>query len=94
MSIRDLFKTKPTNDLPDKATGKIIHLEQPSEASKGGYGFISSDDLPFTRIYFHWHQLIPGTLRFSQLTMGMEVEFQPVDIPGSGIRALKIKVKQ
>lgn len=69
-----------------KAIGRIIKL------SKAGWGFISSRDVEFTRIFFHWTALVQDTMSFPQLRTGMTVEFTPVQIPGKGWRAVHIKV--
>jgi cold shock CspA family protein len=69
-----------------KATGRIIKL------SEAGWGFISSKDIKFTRIFFHWTHLRQDTLMFPELTTGMTVEFTPVSLPGKGSRAVHIRV--
>lgn len=66
--------------------GRIIKL------SPDGWGFISSKDVPFTRIFFHWTSLVQDTLGFAQLHKGMRVSFTPIEIKEKGIRAIKIKV--
>ena len=68
--------------------GKIIKV------SDGGWGFISSKDIKFTRIFFHWTSLKQDTLKFQELKNGMKVEFTPVEIEGKGWRAIKIEVLQ
>ncbi len=73
-----------------RVSGKIIKLDQSEQ--KGGWGFISSKDVPFTRIFFHWTSLRQDTLRFPELKQGMKVEFTPVEVEGKGMRAIKIKV--
>ena len=70
----------------NKTLGRIISV------SKAGWGFISSRDIEFTRIFFHWTALQQGTLSFLELRTGMNVEFTPVQIPGKGYRAVHIKV--
>jgi len=70
----------------DKITGRIIKV------SKGGWGFISSRDIEFTRIFFHWTALKQDTLPFLELHTGMMVEFVPVQIPGKGWRAIHVTV--
>jgi len=72
-------------------TGKIIRLD-PS-----GYGFISSKDIEFTRIFFHWTALEQDTLNFKELKKGMIVEFKPIDFIDKegnkkGWRAIKIRI--
>jgi cold shock CspA family protein len=76
----------------ERLTGKIIKLKRGIET--GGWGFISSKEIPFTRIFFHWSALVQDTLNFTQLEEGMEVEFTPMRIPEKGYRALKVKVIQ
>jgi len=66
--------------------GKIIYL------SEDGWGFISSKEIPFTRIFFHWTSLVQETLHFTELIKGMEVEFIPVENEDKGFRAIKIHV--
>jgi len=57
-----------------------------------GWGFISSKQIEFTRIFFHWTALRQDTLSFKELKTGMACEFIPVQIPGKGWRAIQIKV--
>lgn len=81
---------KEINEVVEKSdvrvTGKIIKL------SEDGWGFISSKDIKFTRIFFHWTSLKQDTLNFTLLKIGMKVEFTPIEIPDKGFRAIKIKV--
>jgi len=67
--------------------GKIIHVEDDK-----GYGFISSPEIKFTRIFFHWTGLIQDTLNFTELKKGMKVEFTPKLFDEKKWRAIKIKV--
>lgn len=83
--------TSPTdNHAPtakeERIEGKIIKV------SEQGWGFISSRDIKFTRIFFHWSSLRQDTLNFTQLKNGMKVEFTPTNVPDKGWRAIKIKV--
>lgn len=69
-----------------KVTGKIIKV------SKEGWGFISSREIEFTRIFFHWTSLVQGTLGFKELKTGMWVEFVPMEVPGKGWRAIHVRI--
>jgi len=69
-----------------RVQGKIIKV------SEDGWGFISSKDIKFTRIFFHWTSLRQDTLRFLELKQGMKVEFTPIEVQDRGWRAIKIKV--
>jgi len=69
-----------------RVIGKIIKV------SAQGWGFISSKDIKFTRIFFHWTSLKQDTLKFQELKTGMKVEFTPVEVEGKGWRAIKINV--
>jgi cold shock CspA family protein len=69
-----------------RVQGKIIKV------SDEGWGFISSKDIKFTRIFFHWTSLRQDTLKFTDLKNGLKVEFTPVEVDGKGWRAIKIKV--
>lgn len=66
--------------------GKIIKI------SEQGWGFISSKEIKFTRIFFHWTSLKQDTLKFQELKNGMKVEFTPIEVEGKGFRAIKIEV--
>lgn len=57
-----------------------------------GYGFISSKEIPFTRIFFHWTGLLNETINFLELEKGMEVEFETTEFPDKGTRATRIDV--
>jgi len=79
----DNSPVKPTDK---RVAGKIIKV------SDDGWGFISSKDIKFTRIFFHWTSLKQDTKRFQDLKNGMKVEFTPVEVEGKGFRAIKIRV--
>jgi cold shock CspA family protein len=70
----------------NKVGGKIIKV------SPEGWGFIISRDIEFTRIFFHWTALEQSTLSFKEIRSGMKCEFVPVQIPGRGWRAIKIRI--
>lgn len=102
MTIMDKFKnhqpmiqedTEPNNQR--RVQGRITLINEE------GWGFISSKEIPFRRIFFHWSFLDqdqpalnePKELsHFEQLEEGMMVEFKPLDIPEKGWRAIKIKI--
>jgi cold shock CspA family protein len=69
-----------------KAVGRVIKV------SKEGWGFISSKEIQFTRIFFHWTALKQDTVPFLELKSGMMVEFTPIQIPGKGYRAIHVRV--
>jgi len=69
-----------------RVQGKIIKV------SEDGWGFISSKEIKFTRIFFHWTSLRQDTLKFLDLKQGMKVEFTPIEVQDKGWRAIKIKV--
>ncbi len=75
--------TPPTEN---RVVGKVIKV------SPKGFGFISSKDIAFTRIFFHWTSLRQDTLNFKDVHVGQMVEFTPRVVEGKGTRAIKIKV--
>lgn len=70
----------------ERVTGRIVKVDPK------GFGFISSKEIPYTRIFFHWTGLQQDTRNFAELDSGLFVEFEPMKIEGKGIRAIKIKV--
>ena len=76
----------------DLIKGTITNLVIGNDTKKGGYGFISSPELPFERIFFHWSGLRQDTLRFPDLKKRMKVEFQLQNNEDDGYRAIKISV--
>mgnify|MGYP003577622295 CR=1 FL=1 len=79
--------TDPPAEKDEKRVlGKIIKV------SEEGWGFISSKEIKFTRIFFHWTSLKQDTLKFPELKNGMKVEFTPVEAEGKGWRAIRIRV--
>lgn len=90
MSIFNKILGKTDMEMPAKeekrVVGKIIKLHEK------GYGFITSREIEFTRIFFHWTSLMQNTLNFKQLEEGMNVEFTPTEVPDKGVRAIKIRV--
>ena len=69
-----------------KSVGRIIKV------SKEGWGFISSRDIEFTRIFFHWTSLVQNTLKFPEIKTGMWAEFTPMQVPGKGWRAIHVRI--
>ena len=69
-----------------KIVGRVIKV------SKEGWGFISSKNIEFTRIFFHWTALRQDTIPFLELKTGMHVEFTPLKIDGKGYRAMHVRV--
>jgi cold shock CspA family protein len=80
------METNQMENTEQKAVGRIIRV------SKAGWGFISSKDIQFTRIFFHWTALRQDTLTFTELHTGMYVEFTPLQVPSKGYRALHVRV--
>lgn len=78
----------------DIIEGVINNIVKSTDDKKGGYGFISSPQLPYERIFFHWSGLRQDTLRFPELKKRMRVEFQLQHNEQDGFRAIKIKVKE
>jgi len=70
----------------NRINGRVIKISK-----EKGWGFISSFDKPFTRIFFHWSALEP-TFNILNLNPGAKVEFEPMEIPEKGWRAMRIKV--
>ena len=78
MTLRQIFTG--TQSVPDP-------VEEPKrEVVRGqiyfigkGFGFIESEMIPYTRIFFHWQNLEHDTLHFNELVRGMTLEFRPVE---------------
>lgn len=75
-----------TDTEPKRIKGKIIHI------SEEGWGFATSPEIKFTRIFFHWTGLEQSTLKFPELRKGMRIEFEAKEYVDKGVRAIKIKV--
>jgi cold shock CspA family protein len=84
--LHSVNKNERTKVTDTKVVGRIIKV------SKAGWGFISSKDIEFTRIFFHWTALRQDTVPFLELKTGMIVEFTPLQIPGKGYRAVHVRV--
>lgn len=75
-----------------RVSGRITLIDE------AGWGFISSKEIPFRRIFFHWSALEQKTLKFQELEEGMIVEFKPIFIGKTetseekGWRAIRIVV--
>lgn len=81
------YPLEPLEEIKEpRVTGKIIHL------SEDGWGFITSQEIKFTRIFFHWTSLEQSTLKFPELKKGMKVKFSSKEYQEKGTRAIKIKV--
>lgn len=57
-----------------------------------GYGFLSTPDLPFTRIFFHWSALINNTLHFKKVEKGMKAEFEVQEHEPDKYRAVRMRI--
>jgi len=79
------------DEMPVKNSKPVRGIIIKVELSKG-WGFISSKEIPYTRIFFHWSGLLQNTLRFPDLKKGMKVEFLTMEHPERGIRAIRIRV--
>ena len=89
LDLRDNTDDKLLNQgtfIEKRVRGKITRVDT------RGFGFISSLDIPYTRIFFHWSGLLQSTRNFKDLDKGLTVEFNPFLIEGKGYRALKIEV--
>jgi len=75
-------------DEQRRVVGKIIKV------SASGWGFISSREIEFTRIFFHWTALRQDTLTFKEVKIGMKCEFIPLQIEGRGWRAVQMRMIQ
>jgi len=75
-----------------RIVGKIIRTDP------RGYGFITSEEIPFERIFWHWTSLTFDTLKFPSIRRGMKVDFVPrhqgQDENGKdkGYKAIKITI--
>ncbi len=69
-----------------KFTGKILRLY------RKGYGFLSTPELEFTRVFFHWSVLTRESPNFTELTPNMSVEFTAREFEDKGWRAMMVKV--
>lgn len=92
-SRNDKTESDTNQDIPqeERLTGKIYHL------SDEGWGFISSPDIEFTRIFFHWTGLEGNTKKFTELEKGDKVEFTPIQVKDNETgkmrdRAIRIRV--
>lgn len=75
----------------ERIRGKIKKIEK----RHGGWGFISSFEKPFARIFFHWTGFRPNQIcgDFKELRLGMDVEFECFeDMERGGYKAIKIEV--
>ena len=78
---------RPKIEKDDKrVVGRLIKVDPK------GYGFISSKEIPYTRIFFHWTGLLQDTKNFAELENGQFVEFETMRVEGKGVRAIKIRV--
>jgi len=98
--VNDVFKkffgdnpvSAGADNTPEKPEDKRVQGKIIKVSTDEGWGFISSKDIKFTRIFFHWTSLKQDTLKFQELRNGMKVEFTPIEVEGKGYRAIKINV--
>jgi hypothetical protein len=84
--LKNLFGSGKPEPEEEKKTmvGKIYHIGD-------GWAFVSSPELPYTRIFLHWTGLSPDTLNFKDLKKGMRLEFEKKEMFGK-TRAIKARV--
>lgn len=91
--VEDTEESVEIEQQEKRYTGKIIKVDS------RGFGFITTEELPFERIFFHWTSLRPGTLKFPALRKGMRVSFvskkQEPDSDGKdkGLKAIRVIVE-
>lgn len=86
MEPNDIANENEPEKKEERVVGKIIKLHP------DGWGFISSKEIKFTRIFFHWSSLNHKTKNFTELKVGMKLEFTPLRTEKDGVRAIKIQV--
>lgn len=74
------------DNVKEKIEGKILAVRD------DGFGFISSKEIPFEKIFFHWSALKQNTKKFLDLKVGDKVRFTPVKLIDRGWRAHGIEV--
>jgi cold shock CspA family protein len=75
-----------SEDERTKIEGKII------AKSKSGYGFITSIEIPFKRIFFHWTALKNDGPGFLDVKIGDRVRFTPIELNEKGWRAVNVEI--
>jgi len=77
-----------SNEVEEKRVlGKIIKIHP------DGFGFVSTREIPFTKIFFHWTSL-ENNINFLELKFGTKVSFIAQKLPDKGWRAIKIKLEE
>ena len=71
--------------VANRLTGRITRVDP------RGWGFVASEDKPFTRIFFHWSALRPKH-EFLSLQKGQFVSFELINYKDRGWRARDIEV--
>lgn len=73
-------------DQSKPIAGKILVIKDK------GFGFITSKELPFKKIFFHWTALSNETLNFTELKPGMKVLFNSVELDDGSFKAINVIV--
>jgi cold shock CspA family protein len=68
-----------------KYEGKVIYV------SDKGWGFVTTRDIPFTKIFFHWTFIDKDQKNFTEWKKGDKVEFYTRSVEGMGLQAINIK---
>lgn len=83
-----------TEAVNKQVTGKIVHINDDK-----GFGFITSPEIKFERIFFHWTSLVLETLKFTELKLNMKVKCEVYEVfptdekpKQKGWRAIRIEV--
>lgn len=82
------------NTTNKEVTGKIVHINDDK-----GFGFITSSEIKFERIFFHWTSLVLETKKFTELKLNMKVKCEVYEVfptdekpKQKGWRAIRIEV--
>lgn len=104
MTLRELFGGKeeePTTpeEIQDEISGtekRWVGKEIDGKIIKlgSGWGFISSTNIPYTRIFFHWTNLVQDTLKFPELRKNMKVSFILTYKEGRDYSAVRVRVDE
>lgn len=87
--IEQLTTNADNDAAPNEEKRHIGHI---IKLHPDGYGFISSREIPYTKIFFHWTSL-DHKVNFLDLKFRMKVSFVAQKIPDKGFRAIKIHVE-
>jgi cold shock CspA family protein len=86
MKEAEVLEIQDEEPAPKRYKGKIF------KKSYKGFGFITSEEIPFEKIFFHWTAL--ANCKFTNIKEKQVVTFNAFEVPDKGWQAINIRMEE